>query len=128
DTKPVPMTAAEAKPYIVRQGDVFIVRGNGSKELVGRAGQIQEECSGVIFPDLFIRVPLDQTKIIASFFVAVWNSKEVRTIIEEVAKTTSGIWKINQRHIASTSVPAPPISQQGPSAPHHGGPQATVDV
>jgi type I restriction enzyme S subunit len=41
-----------------------------------------------------------------------WNSKPMRDNIEATAKTTSGIWKINQGHIASFSVPLPPISEQ----------------
>jgi type I restriction enzyme S subunit len=112
DAKPVPMAAPDAEPFLVRPQDVFIVRGNGSKGLVGRAGIVQESRAGLIFPDLFIRVPLDEEKMLAEFFVAVWNSREVRHVIEEKAKTTSGIWKINQSHIASISIPLPDVSEQ----------------
>ena len=41
-----------------------------------------------------------------------WNSKPMRDNIEATAKTTSGIWKINQGHVASFSVPLPPLSEQ----------------
>ena len=112
DCKPVPISRAEAKPYFVQKDDVFVMRGNGSKELVGRAGLIEEECPGVIFPDLFIRVPLNDSELLGSFFIAVWNSRPVRKIIEDIAKTTSGIWKINQGHIAAISIPVPPIEAQ----------------
>lgn len=112
DAKPVPMAATDAEPFLVRPRDVFVVRGNGSKDLVGRAGIVQESRAGLIFPDLFIRVPLDEEKMLAEFFVAVWNSREVRQAIEEKAKTTSGIWKINQSHIASISIPLPDLSEQ----------------
>ena len=33
-------------------------------------------------------------------------------VIEEKAKTTSGIWKINQGHTLSTHVHVPPLSEQ----------------
>jgi hypothetical protein len=39
--KPVPMTEAEANPFLVEFQDVFVVRGNGSKQLVGQAGLVQ---------------------------------------------------------------------------------------
>lgn len=112
DSKMVPMTEEEAEPYIVRYEDVFIVRGNGSKELIGQAGIIKKVLSNTIFPDLLIRVPIDPNQILPDFFVAWWNSPQMREKIIEAAKTTSGIWKINQGHIASFSVPVPSRSEQ----------------
>jgi len=112
DAKPVPMTRQEAEPYLIRVGDVFIVRGSGSKTLVGRAGQVEECVEGTIFPDLLIRVPLDKNRILPTFFVGWWNSPQMHSIIEDAARTTSGIWKVNQKHIASFSVPLPPLSEQ----------------
>lgn len=111
-SKPVPLTAREAEPFLIRKQDVFIVRGNGSKDLCGLAGLNSEDSSSVIFPDLFIRVSLPIERILPEFFVAMWNSPTTRTTIEEKAKTTSGIWKINQGHIASTTIPIPPLRVQ----------------
>jgi type I restriction enzyme S subunit len=106
------MTIEDAQQYKVQLNDVFIVRGNGSKELVGRAGLIEECKNIVIFPDLFIKVPLDETKILPRFFVAWWNSPFMRMKIVDLAKTTSGIWKINQGHIASCEIPVLPLDEQ----------------
>ena len=36
----------------------------------------------------------------------------MREKIRDLAKTTSGIWKINQGHIASLSIPVLPIEEQ----------------
>ena len=108
----VPVAATAAAPFRVAVGDVFIVRGNGSKRLCGRAGWVATGRDGLIFPDLFIRVKLPHDRMIPEFFVAVWNSRDVRTYIEEQAKTTSGIWKINQGHILSTPIPVPPLHRQ----------------
>lgn len=112
DSKPIPMTKNEAEPYLVNNQDVFIVRGNGSKHLVGKAGVVRNYVEGTIFPDLFIRVPLNCEKTLPSFFVAWWNNPFMREKIRDVAKTTSGIWKINQGHIASLSIPILPIEEQ----------------
>jgi type I restriction enzyme S subunit len=110
--KPVPLTKEKAEPYLVGKGDVFIVRGNGSKDLVGRAGLVEEAADGVIFPDLFIRVPLDLSKIHPHYFLIAWNSSLVRRQIESLARTTSGIWKVNQGHIASIGLPVPSMQVQ----------------
>ena len=112
DNKVVPLTLGEAEPFLVRAGDVFIVRGNGSKNLCGMAGLVTKEINSVIFPDLFIHVLLPTKFILPEFFVAAWNSTATREVIEEKAKTTSGIWKVNQAHISSTKIPVPPIPEQ----------------
>jgi Malectin domain len=112
DSKVVPMTREEAKPFLVSNGDVFVVRGNGSKNLCGMAGLVAEDSDSVIFPDLFIRVPIPVQVMLPEFFVAAWNSATTREVIEDKAKTTSGIWKINQGHIISTVIQVPPLSEQ----------------
>ena len=112
DSKVVPLPLDEAQPFLIRNGDVFIVRGNGSKNLCGMAGLVTDETSSVIFPDLFIQVALPKQYILPEFFVAAWNSDATRKVIEEKAKTTSGIWKVNQGHVSSTRIPVPPLPEQ----------------
>jgi type I restriction enzyme S subunit len=128
DSKPVPMSRTEAEPFQVRTGDVFVIRGNGSKHLCGLAGLIADEAEGVIFPDLFIQVALPKEQVVAEFFVAAWNSSATRAVIEEKAKTTSGIWKINQGHILSTRVPVPPLAEQRRIVAELDALQAEVDA
>jgi type I restriction enzyme S subunit len=110
--KPVVVTAERAEPYLVKSRDVFIMRGNGSKERVGTAGMVRSKPRNVLFPDLFIRVPLPEDKIDVSYFLIAWNSPITRTALEGTAKTTSGIWKINQGHIAECKIVLPPLPEQ----------------
>lgn len=91
---------------------MFVVRGNGSKNLVGRAGIVECQPDGLIFPDLFIRVPLDGDRLLARYFLIAWNSPKTRGTIERLAKTTSGIWKVNQGHVASVVLRVPSQSEQ----------------
>lgn len=112
EKKPVPITEEQARPVLVRTSDVFIVRGNGNKRLCGQAGIVSGSPERTIFPDLFIRVPIDPALILPQFFVTVWNAGPVRAAVEERAKTTSGIWKINQGHIESMVIPVPPLDEQ----------------
>ena len=112
EAKPVPMSKLEAEPFKTRKGDVYIIRGNGSKDLCGRTGIIGDDPKELIFPDLFIQIAVPEERILPEFFVAAWNSSATRSVIEEKAKTTSGIWKINQGHILSTAIPVPPLPEQ----------------
>jgi type I restriction enzyme S subunit len=128
DNKAVPLTLEQAKPFLVCKRDVFVMRGNGSKHLCGQAGLTEEEGERIIFPDLFIRIPLPESEILAEYFVAVWNSGTVRSAIEEKAKTTSGIWKVNQGHISSTLIPVPPLPEQRRIVAYLDGLQTKVDA
>lgn len=128
DAKPIPMSPAEAAPFLVRKGDVYVIRGNGSKDLCGRAGLVTDDAEGVIFPDLFIQVGLPKERVLPEFFVAAWNSSATRVVIEDRAKTTSGIWKINQGHILSTQVPVPTLPQQHRIVAELDALQAEVDA
>lgn len=111
DSKPVEMSLSEARDYQINAGDVFVMRGNGSKELVGRAAYVNRAAPNTIFPDLLIRISLP-VDLLPQFFVTYWNSPKMRERIVEVAKTGAGIWKINQGHLASLCVPKPPIQEQ----------------
>jgi type I restriction enzyme S subunit len=73
---------------------------------------VDDEADLTIFPDLFIRVPLQQMPLLPRFFEMTWNSPFVRDRINDQAKTTSGIWKVNQGHIASIRLPVPTVEEQ----------------
>jgi type I restriction enzyme S subunit len=110
--KPIALSADRAEPYLVKRDDIFIMRGNGSKERVGLAGMVRSSPPNVLFPDLFIHVPLPTDKIDPAYFVIAWNSSVTREMLEGLAKTTSGIWKINQGHISECEIPLPPLAEQ----------------
>jgi type I restriction enzyme S subunit len=110
--KPIAITSKHAEPYLVKERDVFIIRGNGSKDRVGIAGMVRSSPPNVLFPDLFIRVPLPSDRIEAEYFLIAWNSPVTRVMLESLATTTSGIWKVNQGHISECEIPLPPLAEQ----------------
>lgn len=103
----------EAAPFRVRQGDFFVSRGNGSLDLVGRAS-FADDCVGeVAFPDTMIRVTFACRRLIqARFVAAIWNSHFIREQITECAKTSAGIYKINQLDLRGVLLPVPPVAEQ----------------
>jgi type I restriction enzyme S subunit len=110
--KPITIDADRAAPYLIKPRDVFVIRGNGSKERVGIAGMARACPANVLFPDLFIRIPLPLDKIEADYFLIAWNSPVTREMLESLATTTAGIWKVNQGHISECAIPLPPLSEQ----------------
>lgn len=101
-----------AEQYIVQPGDFLLSRGNGSKHLVGRGGIVPEYKGEVAFPDTMVRLRINPEIMHVEYFSLVWQSRLMRDQIESSARTTAGIYKINQRHIEGFVVPVPGLLEQ----------------
>ena len=102
----------EAAPFAVREGDLLVVRGNGSLSLVGRAGVVGKVTQDIAYPDTLIRLRWAHDFILPAWMTLVWDSVLVRDHMERKARTSAGIYKISQPDIASAFVPVPsPLEQ-----------------
>ncbi len=111
ESKEVVLSESARQDFRVVKGDVFIVRGNGSKHLVGRSAMAAETYDDIIFSDLLIRVRFN-SEAAPKFVHYVLHSPFLRRQIEERAKTAAGIWKVNQTHLSGLEIPCPAIPQQ----------------
>ncbi len=110
--KYVALDEKAARPYRVRKGDVFVMRGSGSIELAASAGLVREEPpNGCTYPDTLIRLRLGPN-LRHAFAVAVLNSPPVRAQLETSMRTAAGIWKISGDRLSAIQVPVPPVSDQ----------------
>lgn len=105
-------TAEEAARFVVEKGDFLISRGNGSLRLVGRGGLVVDEPDPVAYPDTLIRARPAADKIMPDYLALVWNAPAVRRQIEKVAKTTAGIYKVNQKDLSAVLVPLSSLADQ----------------
>jgi len=103
---------SEAEPYLIEDGDFLVVRGNGSLHLVGRGGLVGEVEQKVAFPDTLIRVRIPNSLMVLAYVAQVWDSMIVRGQLEHMAKTTAGIYKVNQKDIEGTVMPIPSQAEQ----------------
>lgn len=101
-----------ALPFVVKAGDFLLSRGNGSKHLVGRGGVVPDHQGEIAYPDTMVRLRVDPQRMRIDFFRLLWESRLVRNQIESAARTTAGIYKINQRHIEGFRVPVPDLDEQ----------------
>ena len=102
----------EAKPFAVTEGDLLVVRGNGSLALVGRAGLVGKVPDQVAYPDTLIRLRTIETVVRSAWMSLNWNSELSRNHLEKRARTSAGIYKISQPDIVSVRVPVPPLAEQ----------------
>ena len=104
-------TAEQAAPFLIQKGDFLVSRGNGSVRLVGIGGLVGDVEAPVAFPDTLIRFRLSE-HVLDSYFCRVWNSSVVRMQLEQMARTTAGIHKVNQQDLSACTIPLPPLAEQ----------------
>jgi type I restriction enzyme, S subunit len=112
DRKYMPIPPKVAESLTIHEGEFFVSRGNGSIHLVGRGTLTQATDDTVVFPDTMIRLRLINIPEVRQFINRIWPSGLVRGQIERTARTTAGIYKINQRDIESFVIPLPPLAEQ----------------
>lgn len=112
DRQYIDIDANAAERLRICRGDFFISRGNGALRLVGRGTLAQDPEEPIVFPDLMIRVRFCGSPVLRSYVSRVWPSIHLRRQIETAAKTTAGIYKINQQDIARLVLPLPPEAEQ----------------
>lgn len=98
--------------FFVKADDFLIIRGNGSIHLVGRGGRVSASPDEVAYPDTIIRARVDPVIFYPPLLARWWDSPPVRRHIERRAKTTAGIYKINQVDLGQAPVPLAPMPEQ----------------
>ena len=105
----------KARRFLVRSGDVLIVRGNANPDLVGKAAVVSSFPEGCIYPDIAKRVVFHQSqcpRILPAFAVHIWNHATVHNQVLRRAKTSNGTLKINNRDVKQIVLPVPPDDEQ----------------
>lgn len=110
--KYVDLTPDGAAPYVVREGDIFAVRGNGNRRRVARVGRSAISYDDLIYPDLLMRMRFDPKQIVPEFLVAQWNHPTVHARLLARAKSSNGIWKVNGQDIRAHELLLPSLSAQ----------------
>jgi type I restriction enzyme, S subunit len=114
--------------FRVTQGDFLVARGSGSLALVGRGGLVIEEPDEVAFPDTIIRVRCARDRMNPRYLRVVWHSKSVRKQIEKTARTTAGIYKVNQADLQGIQLPCPPLQVQDELADEFEATDSTIEA
>lgn len=97
---------------LVNDQDFLICRGNGNPDLVGRGKFPAISDSNKAFPDTIIAVRPKAELLHPLFLETLWNKGFIRKQIESGARTTSGIYKINQQLLQSIEIIVPPMEEQ----------------
>jgi len=101
----------EGSRFRIEAGDLLVVRGNGSKDLIARACMVERR-EEVAFADTMIRVRPNLERVSQRYLFHIWESRATRSRIARTAKRTSGVWKVSQDDIARVELPVPSVEEQ----------------
>jgi type I restriction enzyme S subunit len=110
--KPIKLPASTSKEFSIHKGDVFVSRAN-TKELVGLASTAESSCSGLIYPDLLIKLETNPDLIIPKFLAYALRTRSSRLQIKERAVGSSqSMVKISAQRLREVEIKVPPLKAQ----------------
>lgn len=112
DIKSSNFSDTEVAKLCLREGDILLIRSNGSIDLVGRSAAVSAKEEGLLFAGYLIRVRLDREKAHPAYVNFWLKSPLTRQAIELAARSTNGVNNINSEEIRSLIFTAPPLSEQ----------------
>lgn len=112
DLKFTELTEKELEKLSLREGDVLIVRSNGSANLVGRGAIVTTDAVGMAYAGYLIRLRLDRKRLVPAFLHIVLNSPAVRARIKRQAKSTSGVHNLNSAETKAIAFDLPDYDTQ----------------
>ena len=96
----------------LEEGDLLIIRSNGSVAIVGRSAVVDSLHAGFMYAGYLVRVRINTATTNSDFLKIILDSKLVRDQIELPIRTTSGVKNINSTEISGLLIPSVPISEQ----------------
>ena len=112
DLKFTEMPSAEFKELCLQDGDLLLIRSNGSENLVGRCAVASVDDERFAYAGYLVRARLPKQEIFAPFLHVALSTPSVRDQIEGPIRTTSGVKNINTTELSSLVLPLPPLAEQ----------------
>jgi type I restriction enzyme S subunit len=127
-TKRVQVVEEVAKPFVIADNDVFIVRYNGdinrvAKPAIYKGGNEER----IAYPDKLIRLRPNPARMTPDFLVFALKSRRVRQQIETLGKTTAGNIGVSGSNAKSFVLSVPPLPEQHRIVKEMDALQLTVD-
>lgn len=113
DLKYAEFNEKEFEQLSLKNGDILIIRSNGSISLVGSSAIIRKCDTDKTYAGYLMRLRiLNKEKLLPKYLLYYLSSPDARRYIESVAKSTSGVNNINSQEISKLCVPLSSIEKQ----------------
>lgn len=111
DLKYTNLSQEEIKELKLREGDLLVIRSNGSSEIVGTSVLVLKYAEGFCYAGYLIRLRFSDLKI-GNYISKIMKSTWIRDQIETPLRTTVGINNINSQEISNLIISLPPLTEQ----------------
>jgi type I restriction enzyme S subunit len=99
--------------YALQDGDLLFTRYNGSLDFVGVCGLYKSKKYDVLlYPDKLIRVRTDKKQLIAEYAEIFFSAPQIRRVVTDFIKSTSGQKGISGKDLKSVAVLYPAVGEQ----------------
>ena len=96
----------------IHEGDILIIRSNGSRDLVGKAVLVPELGCEYAYASFLIRAKPNHSIINAHYLTIFLNSTDARGQMFRMAKSSAGINNINTKELGAISLTVPSLPEQ----------------
>jgi type I restriction enzyme, S subunit len=112
DLKRAVFDSKELQKLSLQEGDLLVIRSNGSVELVGKTGLVTADESGLLFAGYLMRLRVNPLKALPAFIQICLSAPAQRRYIERTAKSTSGVNNLNAEELRALPLLLPTLTEQ----------------
>lgn len=112
DLKSSSFSDNELNKLALLEGDILLIRSNGSIELVGKSAVVSQKEEGLLFAGYLIRIRLDRKRAHPAYVNYWLKSPSTRQSIELISRSTNGVNNINSSEIKSLEFPIATLDKQ----------------
>ena len=112
DLKYAELDSKEFAKLELLDGDILVVRSNGSADLVGRPALVSGAAIGLAFAGYLIRIRPRADLVSPRFLAFMLESPETRRVIEHGARSTSGVHNVNAKELGALQIPLFDLHEQ----------------
>jgi type I restriction enzyme S subunit len=112
DLKSAEFDSKERAKLSLQEGDLLVIRSNGSLELVGKTSVVTKAEVGLLFAGYLMRLRVNPAVADPEFVQLCLSASAQRRYIEQTAKSTSGVNNLNAEELRALRVWLPTLAEQ----------------
>ena len=102
----------EKDTYSLEEGDLLVIRSNGSVSIVGQTALVKDNDTEYLYAGYLIRIRSNKNVLDNKYLNFLFTSHMLRSQIESKAKSTSGVNNINSGELQSLTNPVCSVIEQ----------------
>lgn len=111
DEKRVADPDVDVSNFMLAEGDLLVIRTNGSRDLIGRSAVVGSGVNAA-FASYLIRFKLDAERVLPEWVHAVLSNPSTRRRLETMAASSAGQYNLSLGKLGPVPIPLPEIEEQ----------------